>query len=47
MLPVVLSAGCDAADSCKLREYSTRYNADQMYLVERYADIRLIIPMKR
>jgi len=26
-----LECGCDAADSCKLREYSTRYNADQLY----------------
>lgn len=26
-----LECGCDAADSCKLRDYSTRYNADQLY----------------
>ena len=26
-----LKCGCDAADDCKLREYSTRYGADQDY----------------
>jgi formate dehydrogenase major subunit len=26
-----LKCGCDAADDCKLREYSTRYGADQAY----------------
>lgn len=26
-----LKCGCDAADDCKLREYATRYGADQQY----------------